>query len=179
MRMSAHSCDESCTDSSPLEGEVRRGVHKFFDFIYPSPSPSLKGRGIPLFCRLGLSDFVIVMVLLNSAHADDAPSTSLFFINDETKQIETLVAKILPKKSADDIHLGAVLYYGPDRWVVWLQGKRWTPETDSADMHVLAVQPGEVHLALVDVSDTAVLNITLKPHQTYQIATGKIVEGPH
>ena len=120
-----------------------------------------------------------MVTLASAAYAADMPTTSLFFSDEETKQVETLVSKLSPKKSADDVHLGAVLYYGPDRWVLWLQGKRWTPETDSADMHVLGVQPGEVRLALVDVSDTAVRNITLKPHQTYQIATGKIVEGPH
>ena len=116
--------------------------------------------------------------LATAAYADDTPSSSLFFSADESKQVESLVSKMSPTKSADDVHLGAVLYYGPDKWVLWLQGKRWTPETDSADMHVLRVQPGEVRLALIEPSDINVRNITLKPHQTYQVATGKIVEGP-
>jgi len=43
------------------------------------------------------------------------------------------VGKTEPRMVAEDIHLGAVLYYGPERWTLWLQGKRWTPATVNDD----------------------------------------------
>jgi hypothetical protein len=110
--------------------------------------------------------------------AASVPTDSLFFTPDETKQIEALANKNGPRNSSQsDIHLGAVMYYGPGNWTLWLQGERWTPETVKADLHVLDVQPDAVRLTLTATPDMTTREITLRPHQTYRIATGQVVEG--
>jgi hypothetical protein len=107
--------------------------------------------------------------------ATDTPASSLFFTPDESKQIDALAARKAPAHS--DIHLGAVMYYGPGDWTLWLQGERWTPMTQHGDLRVLEVEPGEVRLALVTAPDMPPREITLHSNQTYEVATGKIVEG--
>lgn len=138
------------------------------------------GRIKILFRQMAWVAAVFLIVSFQAFAATDVPANSLFFTPDETKQIEALAAKQLQNRAGaphPDIHLGAVMYYGPGNWTLWLQGERWTPATNRADLRVLDVEPGEVRLALTTVPDMPPREITLRPHQTYQIATGKIVEG--
>ena len=110
--------------------------------------------------------------------ATELPKGSLFFTPVETQQIEALASKNAQNNSFyPDIHLGAVMYYGPGEWTLWLQGERWTPGTERADLHILDVTPDEVRLAVITAPETTSQEITLRPHQTYQIATGRIIEG--
>jgi hypothetical protein len=122
-------------------------------------------------------------LLSHAALAADAPAMSLFFTPQETQAIEALLAPPpAPPPPADngvgDLHLGAVLYYGPRDWVVWLQGERWTPQTNRGGLHVVDVTPaGHVRLSLAAASGSPPREITLKPYQTYQSESGAVVEG--
>ncbi len=108
------------------------------------------------------------------AYAEEPPARSLFFTNEESAQISALQAKETAGRSDDgDIHLEAIMYYGPGDWTLWLQGMRWTPQTDRPDIHVVDVQSDQVRLRIAGVAD----DVVLKPHQTFQVATGKIIEG--
>jgi hypothetical protein len=122
-------------------------------------------------------------LLSRAALAADAPQASFFFTPQETQAIEALFA---PSPShpppADngvgDLHLGAVLYYGPRDWVLWLQGARWTPDTRRDGLRVVDVTPaGHVRLSLAAAPDAPPREITLKPYQTYQSESGAVVEG--
>lgn len=118
------------------------------------------------------------MMIAMPAMAADLPS-SLFFTPDEAGHIQALAdqrAREDALASGNDIHLGAVMYYGPDNWTLWLRGEAWTPVTQRADLRVLDVKPGEAKLLWTDTASAELREITLKPHQTYQALTGKIIE---
>ena len=102
------------------------------------------------------------------------PSSSLFFTVDETAAIDALARKA---GASSDIHLGAVLYYGPDDWTVWLQNERWTPATSHNDLRIVKVAPGAVDLIWTPATDPAPHAISLQPYQTFRTGTGIIVEG--
>lgn len=53
--------------------------------------------------------------------------------------------------------------------------ERWTPATDRADLHVVDVQPESVRLSIA-MPGMSQREIVLKPHQTFQLSTGKVVE---
>ena len=71
-----------------------------------------------------------------------------------------------------ELRLDAVLYYAPERWVLWMQGERIMPDTKRDDFQILEVLPQEVRLRLTGIKDDVVLN----PHQAYQIDTGTVIE---
>ncbi|HUY69192.1 MAG TPA: hypothetical protein VMV79_07815 [Alphaproteobacteria bacterium] len=105
------------------------------------------------------------------------PAVSLFFTPAETAQIAALAASGGAETAAADLSLGAVIYYGPNDWSVWLQGACWTPVTAARpDLRILGVAPDLVRLMWTPQSGPP-RTISLRAHQTYQIATGKIVEG--
>ena len=54
---------------------------------------------------------------------------------------------------------------------------RMTPATERPDLKILSVAPGEVRLDWAAAPGDAPLEISLHPHQAYDTATGKIVEG--
>lgn len=105
------------------------------------------------------------------------PQASLFFTPQEAHEAEMLAQKLTPAGQGD-IHLGAVMYYGPHDWTLWLQGEKWTPETTRNNLHVLNVTANDVRLSWQDESNSAVHEITLRPNQAYQIATGKVITAP-
>ncbi len=77
-----------------------------------------------------------------------------------------------------DIHLGAVIYYAPNDWTLWLQGEKWTPETSREDLRVLAVTVDEVRLSWQGEDDAPPREIILRPNQSYQIATESVITSP-
>lgn len=115
--------------------------------------------------------------LASAADAAENQNPSLFFTPDEVVAVQTQIGKA-PRLFAEtgDVHLGAVFYYAPDNWVLWLQGMKWTPATQNADIQVTDVKPDEVHLRLTTLGGKA-LEVSLKPHQTFQLSTGRVVEG--
>lgn len=115
--------------------------------------------------------------LLASTALAEPTEYSLFFSPDEVSQIETLAAKT-PRAAANtgDVYLDAIFYYAADNWVLWLRGQKWTPSTTDPDVQVMDVKPDEVRLH-VSMAGSEIHDVTLKPHQTFQLSTGKVVEG--
>jgi hypothetical protein len=113
-----------------------------------------------------------------SARAAEPPDASLFFTPGEVQKIEAAAATIKRADADDgDVHLGAVFYYGAGDWVLWLQGRRWTPSTRQADLRVTGVRQDAVRLAVAAAPGMPFREVELKPHQTYRLSTGKVVEG--
>lgn len=85
---------------------------------------------------------------LPAAHAADAP-TSLFFSDAECAAIEAM-QKALPLDQAERrdsvLTLNAVLYSAPRDWVVWINGKRFTPDTPARGFTIERVTPSTVLL---------------------------------
>ncbi len=126
--------------------------------------------------------FVLIFFCLMPARQTYAeePFPSLFFTENEAKQIEDK----LQKKDVQDVeledktvHLGAVLYYGPNHWTIWLQGERWTPKTSRPDLHIVEAAKDHIKVSVKSQNGEKPRLITLRPHQTYHLRTGQITEG--
>ena len=120
---------------------------------------------------------IIICQLTSPAHAADIPQSSLFFTPQEARDAELQAAKSAPAGQGD-ISLSAIMFYTADDWTLWLRGERWTPQTDHDDLHVLHVTANEVRLSWREDAGSAEREITLRPNQTYQIATEKIITNP-
>jgi hypothetical protein len=110
--------------------------------------------------------------------AQTAPS--LFFNGGELTRIEAEIAgkeRPAPETAQDTVTLGAIVYYGPKNWAVWLQGERWTPATKHPELQILDVKPGLVRATYSPPNGAKKSTISLKPYQTFHAATGKITEG--
>lgn len=122
--------------------------------------------------------FLFLLIPDYSFAAADNPS--LFFNSQEIKAINEQVRSLPPSQSTLSrhlVHLDSILFFGPNKWTVWMQGKKWTPETDSPDLHIINVNAEAVYLSALLQSGEAVSNIELKPHQSLNLLTGKVVEG--
>jgi len=132
--------------------------------------------------RLGFLVGIMLCCLTPLARAgdDDLRALSVFFTGKEAKKIERAVQRASLKPPAltfDTIELGAVLYYGPGQWTVWLQGERWTPKTSHPYVRILNVEADRVRLSVTPFAGEAPREITLRPHQNYQVLRDLIVEG--
>ncbi|MDE1900898.1 MAG: hypothetical protein KGI37_04535 [Alphaproteobacteria bacterium] len=115
--------------------------------------------------------FVILFYALPAA-ADDMPQQSLFLSPQQTRDAEKLADQSLPAGAAG-IHLGAIIYYDRNDWTLWLQHKRWTPQTHEDGLKILDVTPASAELLWRDDNGDE-RDITLRDGETYQIATGQI-----
>jgi hypothetical protein len=104
------------------------------------------------------------------------PATSLFFTEQESEVIANRHKKPPPIPETVILRLGSILYFGPKDWIVWLQGERWTPDTDKPDLHIVSVDPEQVRL-IWTAGTTQPQSINLRPHQTYNTATGQVSDG--
>lgn len=123
-----------------------------------------------------LLSFSLLAAPAYAASQETAPTASLFFTPDESRQIEAARARTAPRAAHDWLQIDAILYTSPDAWTVWAQGERWTPATSSPRLQLLAVTPTSVTLNLHPAPDAPPRTLTLKPHQAYQISTGRILE---
>jgi hypothetical protein len=127
---------------------------------------------------------IAVLLLLTALCAPcpvkaDNSTPSLFFTNDEMQTIEAAVQKSAqqhPSDNGEDVTLGAVLYYGPENWSVWLQGERWTPTTNKPNLHIVDVAADHVRLSVTPLSGGTPQEITLRPHQTYSLVSNQTRE---
>ena len=128
----------------------------------------------------GLLFLILTLFFFSPAQAVESggvPQTSLFLSPQEAYEASLLAQKIPPERHGD-IHLGAVMYYGPDDWTLWLQDKKWTPDTVSDDLRVLEVTSDEVRLAWRGKDAASEIEFVLKPNQSFQTATGIIISEP-
>jgi|GEM_PF-5184319 len=115
--------------------------------------------------------FWALTIFLGASEGFASPdSGSLFFTDEEV----ILVEGILAKSSGQDINphsnsitLGAILFYGPGNWTVWLQGEKWTPSTRRSEIKILGVAPDHVRLSVESKDKATRKEIRLSPHQTY------------
>lgn len=106
---------------------------------------------------------------------DELPQKSLFLAPQEAHEAQLLARQEATRTG--NIHLGAVVFYAPDDWTLWLQGEKWTPDTVRGDLGVLEVTEDSVSLTWRDENGVD-RNFTLKPNETYEIATGQIISEP-
>jgi hypothetical protein len=62
--------------------------------------------------------------------------------------------------------------------IITAHDQKWTPGTSRDDLRVLEVTANEVRFLLQGAGDATPQEITLRPNQSYQIGTGKIVFQP-
>jgi len=109
-----------------------------------------------------------------------AHTASLFFTPENIQHIEEQIKNnppAAPAASKHLLHLESILYFTANHWVVWMQGEKWTPQTQRAGITLRDVTPDHVRLSLHLQGETAESDITLAPHQSLNLLTGKIVEG--
>ena len=131
---------------------------------------------------MSLCRHIIVLILLTTpvCGANMSPRASLFFTPQEESSIETAVRRAQPKllgQAKHVLHCGSIMYIDETRWIIWLQGERWTPETKRHNLHVIAVTPHTVRLSLAMAGETSKREVTLRPHQSLNLLTGNIIEG--
>ena len=123
--------------------------------------------------------FIISIVITATlpAYAQMPPpalTPSLFFNDEELDVIDKEVRKAPRPLNRDAVTLGAVLYYGPNNWTVWLRGEKWTPETDRPNLRILDVTPDSVRLSLTPHEGAKPQTIMLRPYQTYNVSSGRV-----
>lgn len=121
--------------------------------------------------------FLIVLLIASPALA--APP-SLFFSNEEMVRIGAEVQKkphLFSALGKHQLHLGSILYYGPNAWTVWLQGEKWTPETSRPNLTILEVSATTVHLRVTPFGEQTSYEVTLLAHQSLNLLTGIVSEG--
>jgi hypothetical protein len=138
--------------------------------------------------KIAGATIILALFFAVPALATDEYVASVFFTPDEMAKIATpQVPKAPDLVPLTDIHLGAVFYYGPNDWTVWINGEKWTPQIRRPELSIIDLRPLqnsprqekglELLVQLPRPSPTGAQVIALKPYQTWQAATGKIVEG--
>jgi len=158
-------------------------------------------RRLALLCMLALPAGPAAAQTAPARPADDLaalralaePPRSLFFRADEVeygnailegekadRQARDVMAGLqspaapAPEPEPPDAHLGALVYLGPDRWVLWLNGERRTPRDRGGAMRIVAVGPDRVRIGW---TGAGAYQVDLKPYQTYLGAGRTVVEG--
>lgn len=75
-----------------------------------------------------------------------------------------------------NIHLSAILYYGPQQWSIWINGIRVEPGQSLAGASVGVVT--ERHVDLM-VGTEKPQPVRLRPNQTWLAGYGTVVEGAY
>ncbi len=87
------------------------------------------------------------------------------------------VVRAAPTAPAASLHLAAIVYHGPDDWRIWLNGRSFTPRVRPPAIEILQVTVEAVVLAWRIGPGASPIRIELRPHQSYLMASGRIVEG--
>lgn len=109
-----------------------------------------------------------------------AVSASLFYSQEQLQKIDEEVQntpRTLDTRPKHLVHLGSIVYSGPRDWSVWLQGEKWTPLTKRGDIQLVAVTPDFADVRLMLQGETRPTTVRLKPQQSVNLLTGKIIEG--
>jgi hypothetical protein len=85
-------------------------------------------------------------------------------------------APVIPQHRV--ISVAGVLYRSANDWVVWMNGKKVTPKDLLPEIVDIKVESSSrVRLKWYDAGLKSVIAITLRPHQTYDIASGYLLPG--
>lgn len=79
-------------------------------------------------------------------------------------------------QAMDVLHLSAIVYHDPTDWRVWLNGRRFTPNSRAGTIELVDVGPDAVWL-LWHGLDQPATPVQLRPNQSYVIVSGTIIEG--
>lgn len=76
------------------------------------------------------------------------------------------------------IKVSGVVYRSQGDWIVWINGQKVLPRQLLPEIVEISVQPdSSVALKWFDIGLNGIINITLRPHQTYDIVTGLLLPG--
>lgn len=75
------------------------------------------------------------------------------------------------------INLSGVFYRSPTDWVVWLNGRKVTPNDRPRELVGIKVERDRVHIKWFDIGMGKVISLTLRPRQTYDIVSGVLLPG--
>ncbi len=77
------------------------------------------------------------------------------------------------------ITLTGVLYKNPQDWMIWLNGQKLNPNNLFKEILDIEVyQDSRVRLKWYDIGLDGVIDITMRPHQKYDIVTGLLLPAP-
>ncbi len=77
------------------------------------------------------------------------------------------------------ITLTGVLYKGPGDWLIWLNGQKLNPHNLLSEISEIEVfKDSRVRLKWYDIGLDGVIDVTLRPHQKYDIVTGLLLPAP-
>jgi hypothetical protein len=76
------------------------------------------------------------------------------------------------------IALSGVIYKAADDWLIWINGQKVTPTVSMKEIVDIQVESdSKVHLKWFDIGLNGVIDITMKPNETYDIVTGVLLPG--
>jgi hypothetical protein len=76
------------------------------------------------------------------------------------------------------IALAGVVYKAADDWLIWINGQKVTPTVSMKEIVDIQVESdSKVHLKWFDIGLNGVIDITMKPNETYDIVTGVLLPG--
>ena len=94
----------------------------------------------------------------------------------ETPEEEISLEPLIPQHRV--ISISGLLYRSPQDWIVWMNGQKVTPEKLLPEIVDIKVESSsQVQLKWYDIGLDSVISISLRPHQTYDIATGILLPG--
>jgi len=112
------------------------------------------------------------------------PDTLMFTVdelNDIKSRIQsgaTLGDEQAANSNADKaFYLSSILYYGPNEWTIWVNGRAIGPNQDFETFRITEITPHYVQL-LVPLSALGMRPIRLEPNQTFVAESGVVIEGP-
>lgn len=135
---------------------------------------------------------VLVTGLLVPVVAQALPEDSLFF---SPNQIISIMRAnqgfIAPQEAISDsnqgdrpndpgprvLTLAGIAYQTPREWTIWLNGERVTPKNIPDRIMGLTVKKDRIFLKWMDIANQRIVNLTLRPHQNYNLDTDTITPG--
>lgn len=73
------------------------------------------------------------------------------------------------------IWVSGIYYKSPQTWILWMNGYKLTPGYLLPEIRGIKVYQDRVELEWYDIGKNGIINITMQPHQVYDIVTGILV----
>lgn len=149
-----------------------------------------------------LAKFVLMMAIVMPVSASAAtPRESIFFSAEDLETIlqasEGNVESVADVDGEDEdgatteeakkeepvdrgrriLTLSGIVYQSAQDWTVWLNGERVTPKNIPENVRGLVVQSDYIRLRWFDKANNRIVNITLRPHQHYNLDFDTISPG--